>query len=72
MERKTGARGLRAIIEKSMRDLMFIVPSDETIKSCLVTKAVIDGTGEPVLTYYDDTKAISKKKNSQDRIEETA
>ncbi|MDO5344343.1 MAG: ATP-dependent Clp protease ATP-binding subunit ClpX [Lachnospiraceae bacterium] len=71
MERKTGARGLRAIIEKSMRDLMFTVPSDDSIKSCLVTKAVIDGTGEPVLSYYE-TKAISKKKNGQDRIEETA
>ena len=71
MERKTGARGLRAIIEKSMRDVMFTVPSDESIKSCLVTKAVIDGTGEPVLSYYD-TKAIGRKKTTQERIEETA
>ncbi|MDD3795989.1 MAG: ATP-dependent Clp protease ATP-binding subunit ClpX [Lachnospiraceae bacterium] len=71
IERKTGARGLRAIIEKSMRDLMFTIPSDEMIQSCLVTKDVIDGTGEPILTYNNDTKLIEKQ-NDQDKIEETA
>lgn len=72
IERKTGARGLRAIIEKSMRDLMFTIPSDETIRGCLVTKDVIDGTGEPVLKHEGDTPKISDKQNDQDMIEETA
>ncbi len=72
IERKTGARGLRAIIEKSMRDLMFTIPSDETIRGCLVTKDVIDGTGEPVLQHEGDTPKISDKQNDQDMIEETA
>ena len=71
IERKTGARGLRAIIEKSMRDLMFTIPSDETIRGCLVTKDVIDGTGEPVLDHGED-KAVQDKQDGQDMIEETA
>ena len=50
LERKTGARGLRAIMEQSMLDLMYQVPSDESIESCVVTKDVIDGTGEPIIT----------------------
>ena len=71
IERKTGARGLRAIIEKSMRDLMFTIPSDETIRGCLVTKDVIDGTGEPVLDHGED-KAVQDKQDGQGMIEETA
>ena len=50
LERKTGARGLRAIMEQSMLDLMYQIPSDESIESCVVTKDVIDGTGEPIIT----------------------
>ena len=50
LERKTGARGLRAIMEQSMLDLMYQIPSDENIESCVVTKDVIDGTGEPIIT----------------------
>ena len=50
LERKTGARGLRAIMEQSMLDLMYQIPSDESVESCVVTKDVIDGTGEPIIT----------------------
>ncbi|MBR1691699.1 MAG: ATP-dependent Clp protease ATP-binding subunit ClpX [Lachnospiraceae bacterium] len=50
LERKTGARGLRSILEKAMMDVMYEIPSDDTIESCLITKDVILGTGEPVLT----------------------
>ncbi|MCD8329759.1 MAG: ATP-dependent Clp protease ATP-binding subunit ClpX [Lachnospiraceae bacterium] len=52
-ERKTGARGLRAIMEKSMLNLMYELPSDESIGSCLVTAEVIDGTGEPELSFRE-------------------
>ena len=44
--RKTGARGLRAIMEKSMMDLMYEIPSNEEITSCYVTKELIEKTGE--------------------------
>lgn len=47
LARKTGARGLRAIMEKIMMDIMYSVPSDQTIKSCRITKEVVQGTGEP-------------------------
>lgn len=47
LARKTGARGLRAIMEKIMMNTMYHVPSDESIKSCRITKEVVQGTGEP-------------------------
>ena len=50
-EKKTGARGLRAIIEGAMNDLMFEIPSDETISKCRVTKETITGEGEPLLEH---------------------
>ncbi len=43
LERKTGARGLRAIMEKSMMDIMYSVPSDPTIKRVTITKETIEG-----------------------------
>ena len=48
LKRKTGARGLRAIMENIMMDTMFRVPSDETIKECRITKEAVLGTGEPL------------------------
>lgn len=48
-ERKTGTRGLRAIMENAMMDVMFEVPSEEDVVGCTITKDVIEGTGEPVL-----------------------
>ena len=47
LKRKTGARGLRAIMEGSLMDLMYKIPSDDTIRKCTITKDVVDGTGEP-------------------------
>ena len=51
LERKTGARGLRSIMEKSLMDLMYRTPSDDTIRKCVITKEVVEGTGEPEITY---------------------
>lgn len=48
LSRRTGARGLRAIMEGIMMDTMFRVPSDETIKECRITKDVVKGTGQPL------------------------
>ena len=50
LERKTGARGLRSIMEKSLMDLMYRTPSDDTIRKCVITKEVVEGTGEPEIT----------------------
>ncbi len=66
MDNKTGARGLRSIIEKSMRDIMFEVPSNGNIEKCLITKDVIDGTGKPEITYRN------KDGSPKGELEETA
>ena len=50
ISRKTGARGLRSIMEETMMDLMFTIPSDDTIKSCTVTREAVEGTGVPEIT----------------------
>ena len=49
MARKTGARGLKSILELAMRDIMFELPSREDVRYCLITKDVIRGTAQPVL-----------------------
>ena len=51
VERKIGARGLRAILEKVMTDIMYEIPSDENIGRCLITKDVVKGLDLPKLTY---------------------
>ena len=48
LARKTGARGLRAIMENVMMDTMYHVPSNDRIKTCRITKEAVEGTGEPV------------------------
>lgn len=65
ISRKTGARGLRAIVENIMMDTMYKVPSDETIKGCKITKETVNGTGEP-LYDRDGEERISflKSKNA--------
>ena len=49
IERKTGARGLRSIIEETMLDVMFEVPSQENVKTVRITKEAVDGTAKPIL-----------------------
>ena len=53
LERKTGARGLRAVLEKALMDVMYKAPSDGTIRQCRITKEVIEGSGEPEITRGD-------------------
>ncbi|WP_373809110.1 ATP-dependent Clp protease ATP-binding subunit ClpX [Streptococcus ferus] len=49
IERKTGARGLRSIIEETMLDIMFEIPSEEDVTSVRITKAAVDGRDKPTL-----------------------
>ncbi len=51
VERKIGARGLRSILEKVMTDIMYEIPSDESIGRCLITKDVVEGLDLPKFTY---------------------
>ena len=49
IEAKTGARGLRSIVEDTLRDIMFASPSDPTITRITITVDCVNGTGEPVI-----------------------
>ncbi len=50
-ERKTGARGLRSIMEDVLMDVMYEIPSDDNIAECVLTKDVVDGRGKPKIIY---------------------
>ena len=51
VERKTGARGLRSIMENVMMDVMYQIPSDNTIKECRITKEAVEGTSQPIVVH---------------------
>ena len=51
LKRKTGARGLRAIMENVMMDIMYQAPSDETLKSCMITRDVVKGYELPICEH---------------------
>lgn len=55
-ERKTGARGLRSIMESVMMDTMYQIPSDETIETCVITKEAVEGISEPLTIHRDAMK----------------
>ena len=54
LARKTGARGLRSILEKVMNDVMYRIPSDDTIAKCIITKEAVDGEAKPLIEYRTD------------------
>ena len=60
-ERETGARGLRSIMEKTMMDVMYEIPSDETISECVITDASVDGTSQPLIVHKDQKKLKQAK-----------
>lgn len=55
-ERKTGARGLRSIMESILTDTMYQIPSDETIEECVITKATVEEGDEPLIFRKDDRR----------------
>lgn len=61
LQRKTGARGLRSIIEKIMRNVMYEVPSVKGVTSCRVTKETVEKSTDPLLTYGNKKKSSTKK-----------
>jgi len=62
-ERKTGARGLRAILENLMTDIMYDIPSDDTISKCIITAEVVRKEAEPILEYRTDI--VKERKTSK-------
>lgn len=53
MERKTGARGLRSILENVMMDVMYRIPSDDTIEQCIITKEAVGGESKPLVVHQE-------------------
>ena len=75
IERKTGARGLRSIIEEIMRDIMFEIPSNPKIEKCIITRETVENNEPPKLIINNnrETKKSNKvKKTTNKRRTETA
>ncbi len=62
MARKSGARGLRAIIEEIMTDTMFDLPDKKNVKKCVITKEAVERTAPPTLIYQDDSALAGSDK----------
>lgn len=67
IERKTGARGLRSIIEETMLDIMYEIPSRDDIEKCIINKDTVLKKSEPTLVLSDkSSRSKSKKTNSKE------
>ena len=75
IERNTGARGLRSIIEEIMRDIMYDIPSNEKIAKCIITKDTVINKAEPEIVIDENKKREmpkTKRKIKTTKKEETA
>jgi ATP-dependent Clp protease ATP-binding subunit ClpX len=66
IERKTGARGLRGIIEEAMLDIMYEIPSRDDIEKCIITKETVENKVEPTLVLSDKNKKSRSKKTGKE------
>ena len=62
MEKDTGARALRAIIEEFMLDIMYEIPKDDNIGQVTITRAYIEGTGGPIIDIRNNSVGIEERK----------
>ena len=60
IKRDIGARGLRAIIEEIMLDVMYEIPSMTNVEKCIITRACVDGDASPELIYNENRKSLKK------------
>ena len=68
IERKTGARGLRSIIEEIMRDIMFDIPSNEKIEQCIVTRETVVDNQEPRI--IENPNKVKKVRSERIAVEQ--
>jgi len=61
LERETGARGLRAILEGVLTDIMYDVPSNDTVERCIVTRETVESNQPPKLVLNDNRQPIYQK-----------
>jgi ATP-dependent Clp protease ATP-binding subunit ClpX len=69
IERKTGARGLRAILEDIMLNVMYDIPSRDDIEKCIITKDTIINNQEPILILTDGQKPRKALKKPKEKKE---
>ncbi len=70
IERKTGARGLRGILEEIMLDMMYEIPSRKDIKQCIITRETVEKNEKPILIFNDKLNDDSKDEEPKKDIEE--
>ena len=68
MKRKTGARGLRSILELVLLETMYLVPSEPSVKKVVVDASVIEGDSEPLLVYETETKGKKDSSSADEMI----
>ena len=71
IERKTGARGLRSIIEEIMRDIMFEIPSNPNIEKCIITKETVKKGEAPRLVINNNREVTKKEKAKRESTKKT-
>ena len=71
IERNTGARGLRSIIEEIMRDIMFDIPSNPNVEKCIIKEETVKGNSGPKL-IINENKKVEKRKVSEKKKKQTA
>lgn len=72
IERETGARGLRAIIEEMMTDVMYEIPSAKNVEKCIITKDTVESKQMPELIINEDKQPIKKTRKKRTKRGETA
>ena len=68
LERNTGARGLRSIIEESIMSIMYDIPSLTNVEKCIITKDTIESKAEPELVINENKKPLKKPSQRKNRI----
>ena len=67
VERDTGARGLRAIIESFINDIMFDIPSDSTIEKCIITEDTVNKLTGPEIIRNENKLPLKERRKNQDK-----
>lgn len=68
MERETGARGLRSIVEEFINPVMYEIPTENTVERCIITEDVVNGTAQPEYIHNENRQPLQrmrKRKSSR-------
>ena len=68
IERGTGARGLRAIVEEFINPIMYEIPSGETVEKCIITADCVKGISDPVYVINENRQPLKKEKKKKKKV----